>query len=386
MQAALGVSTRLDPEEAGREAAEIAAERLRGSGCELAVLLCSAAHGRGVSRVVDAARAVVGRRLVGASVEGIVAPGIEVSGYPAVLALLLGGVRAEPFLLHDVARHEDRAGEELVARVGRPGPGDLVVVLADSHSVDMGGLARSLPGALDGATLLGTGAAPVPRGRPLLWCGREQASDAVAGWLLGDARPRVSILAMVRPVTPLLAVTRARGNWVLGLGGRPALDVYEEAARRRGLEVVPGAPPPLLAGIAGPGGETGDCLVRNVVGLDPERRAFALPEPMFSGQGIALAEPDPAAARADMARRFEALSRPAPTFGLYLNCRARGSALFGEAGIEARELANAFADCPVAGVSGPFQLASLAPGQPPSLLTYAGALALIGGGSCPGVG
>jgi small ligand-binding sensory domain FIST len=76
--------------------------------------------------------------------------------------------------------------------------------------------------------------------------------------------------------------------------------------------------------------------------------------------------------------QLEGLRDPQPAFGLYFNCRGRGASLFGEAGVEATYLANAFADCPIAGLSGPFQLAPLSPGEVPAVLTYAGALALIG--------
>ena len=119
--------------------------------------------------------------------------------------------------------------------------------------------------------------------------------------------------------------------------------------------------------------------MRNVVGFDRARDAFSVPEPMASGQGLAFVQLDADAAREGFVDQLNALRDPQPTFGLYFNCRARGASLFGEAGVEASCLANAFADRPIAGLTGPFQLAPQRPGEGPVVLTYSGVLAFIDG-------
>ena len=43
--------------------------------------------------------------------------------------------------------------------------------------------------------------------------------------------PRIGVTQACRPITELLRVTRTQGHWILGLDGRPALDVYREVAR-----------------------------------------------------------------------------------------------------------------------------------------------------------
>ena len=386
MQAALGISTLPDPEDAGREAGDRLAERL-GVAPELVLLLATAAHGRGASRVLETVRERAGGAVVGGTVDGIVAPAVEVTDYPAVLALGLCGLELRTFFVPEVAGRETEAGERLAAGAGTDGEPEWICLLADSGAVDLAALGRGVASSAPGSTLLATGAGAPRRGRPLLWRagerGREIESDAVAGFALrGRASGRVEVTQAGTPVTDLMPVTRARGNWVLGLGGRPALDVYEEAARRRGARLDAAAPPPLLAGLADPALE-GVLDVRNVVGLDPERRAFSLPEPMSSGRALALVELDGSSARSEMRERFRTAAAAAdPLFGLYLNCRARGAALFGEPGVEAMEIANAFPECPIAGASSPFQLASRAPGEAPRLLTYAGALGLLDGAQC----
>lgn len=389
-RAGLGISTILDPEAAADEACQLALGRLSegGEGGEgggggpatLALVVASAAHGTSLSKVASRACDALGSRVVvGGSVEGIVAPGVEVSSYPAVMVLALAGFDAEPFLVRDLHAASGRAGEEIAARIGGDlAPEDLIVVIPDSLGLNAARLAAGLAEHLRPATVLGSAAAPTPRGSCVLWQGREISSEGVAGFVARGLSPRLAIAHAGRAVTPLLQVTRARGSWVLGLDGRPALDVYLEAARDVGLEAAMEGPAGLLVGLSGQNG-SGDLLVRNVVGFDRGRGAFSVPEPMTSGARLAFVRLDAAAARSGFEAQLEGLRDPAPAFGLYFNCRARGAPLFGEAGVEASFLANAFADNPIAGLIGPFQLAPPRPGEDPVVLTYAGALALVDG-------
>ena len=116
-RAGLGVSTVLDPEAAAEEACRLALERLGDGEVAVAWVVASAAHGSSLSRVATRAFGVLGCRVVvGGSVDGIVAPDVEVSSYPAVMVLLLAAVEAEPFLVRDLDDEPYRAGEEVAAR------------------------------------------------------------------------------------------------------------------------------------------------------------------------------------------------------------------------------------------------------------------------------
>ena len=392
IQAGVGISTSLDPREAAREAAERALARCGGGGPGLALVAVTAAHGRGIPEAVSEARSVLGPSpMVGGSVEGVVAPGVEVTDWPAVLVLALSGAPACPFFLPDLARDglwdgaASRLAGEVAARIGGDfAESDLVVMLADPHGLDARELAAAA-GGLRPATVLGGGAAAAARGSAWLWHQGDVASTGVVGFVLRGAHTGIAIAPAGRAITKPMRVTRARGNWVLGLDARPALQVHDEIARRGPGDPRPEAGASLLVGLLPPDGdEMAPLIVRNVVGFDRARQAFAVPEPMASGQRLAFVVLDADAARGDLPRRLDALGRQAKgghgrlAFGLYFNCRARGAALFGEAGVEAGYLANVFADLPLAGLVGPFQLAPLAAGACPALLGYAGALALVG--------
>ncbi len=327
-RAGLGVSTVLDPEAAAEEACRLALERLGDREVAVAWVVASAAHGSSLSRVAKRAFSVLGCRVVvGGSVEGIVAPDVEVSSYPAVMVLLLAAVEAEPFLVRDLDGEPYGAGREVAARIGGDlAPEDLVVVMPDSLGLNAAKLATGLAEHLGPATILGTGATPARRGSVALWHDGEISGDGVAGFVVRGVRPRLAIAQAGRPVTRLLAVTRARGSWVLGLDGRRALDVYLETARDLGL--APGAegPSALLVGLSGRNGSEG-MLVRNLVGFDRQRHAFSVPEQMTSGDALAFVVLDADAAREQFVDQLEHLRDPQPAFGLVLQLPGTGDVL-----------------------------------------------------------
>jgi small ligand-binding sensory domain FIST len=395
LEAGLGISTLPDPQAAGREAAARALDRAGPGGPDLAVVMATAAHGSGLPELVSAIGRQLGeaRPIVAASVEGLVAPGVEVCALPAVSVLALSSPDAVPFLIQDLELAEERAGEEIASLAGGRLRGeDLIVFFAGTPSLRAGPLLAGLGEQLAPATLLGTVAAPISRGPAFLWHAGETARDALAGMILRPAKaPRLAITQACRPVSRLLTVTRARGNWVLGLDGKPALGVYEASCRRQqlpeahasgsgngaGLLVGLSRGQPVGLGDAPELAQIADLRVRNVVGLDHRRGGFCVAEPVPVGTRLALVVRDPEAAQIGLEEQLAEMSSPAPGFGFYFNCRTRGHALFGEAGIEASQLANAFADCPISGAIGSCQFAPLISGGPTEMLTYAGALALI---------
>src|SRR5690606_34978506 len=90
---------------------------------------------------------------------------------------------------------------------------------------------RALDEGLPEAVRIGAGAALDAAGAGGLWCAGEPVSGGACGLVLRLARPARWVVAHgCRPITPPLRVSRSDGHWLLGLDGRPALDVYREAA------------------------------------------------------------------------------------------------------------------------------------------------------------
>jgi small ligand-binding sensory domain FIST len=389
-RAGAGVSTRRDPVAALDEVLAAALGSL-GSGAKVdaALLFATPAHASALEALLARARAGLGSdRLAGALAYGVIGCGREADD-PGLALLAFSGIDAQPFLLRDLAGHEDTVGGEIHDRLGgSPRAEDLVVVLPDPGSFDVQALVEHLVPACGDAIVVGAGSADPALGRSLQWAGTRLAGGALAGIVLrGARRPRVAVTQACRPRTPLMTVTRAQGHWLLELDGRPALDVYREVARgplaedlRRAASFVLVAIPRSAEAPLAPG----NYLVRNVAGFATDRRALAVPEQLRAGDQVALALREPESAREDLRAMLEPIAAelataPDPGAGaaLYFDCVARGRSLFGVEGIEVGYLESALRGVPLLGMLGSCEIGPV--GRGTELLTYTGVLALLGG-------
>jgi small ligand-binding sensory domain FIST len=383
IRAGAGISTSAEGRKAVEEAATAA---LAGAGgADLAILFATPAFQEPLAPLLAAAIDALGTPVVvGASAHGVLAAGIECERQASVAVMALAEIDAQAFLIPEVRGEEARVGAEIAARIsGGPAAEDLVVVFPDPR-LDAAALVRGIDAELSPARVVGAGAADPIRSSPAQWCGAQVETEAVAGMVIRGARARVGVTQACRPTTELLTVTRVEGNWILELDGRPALDVYREAALGALADVLPRAAAFVL--VALPSGAVaslrpGSYRVRHVIGFAPERRAFALPETVDRGQQIALAIREPEAARIDLKAMLAGLGEERPALGLYFNCCARGSSFFGVPGLEAAYLDHAFADAPIAGMFGSYEIGPVGDSSDrcAELLTYTGVLALISG-------
>jgi len=229
------------------------------------------------------------------------------------------------------------------------------------------------------ATVVGAAAADPLGDAPLQWCGRRRDRGGLAGMVLRGARaPRIGVTQACRPATDLMRITRTQGHWILGLDGRPALDVYREVARGPLAEDLRRAAQFLMVAAPRDAEESlqpGSYVVRHVVGFAEKEKAFAIPDSIKAGDRIALAVRDPESAREDMKAMLEPLGGASPALGLYFNCCARGEGFFGVPGLEAAYLERAFGRAPIAGLFGSCEIGPI--GGDAELLTYTGVLALL---------
>lgn len=333
--------------------------------------------------MIETARSVLGiRNVVGASAHGVLAAGTE-NESRAVGVMAISGVEAEPFLVGDLRGHETNAGVEIAARLGEPRPEDLVALFPDPH-LDVAALVDGMRDALWPARVIGAGSADALGNSAAQWCGTQIETEALAGVVLrGTKPPRIGVTQACRPTGELMTVTRVRGNWVLELDGRPALDAYRSAARGPLADDLGRAANFVLVALPQTEGplQPGGYLVRHVVGFAEEHGAFAVPTAPRNGDRLAFAIREPEAAREDLKTMLSGLEMGSPALGLYFNCCARGSVFFGVPGLEAAYLDHAFGSVPIAGMFGSCEIGPIgdAATAAPELLTYTAVLALIDG-------
>jgi small ligand-binding sensory domain FIST len=153
------------------------------------------------------------------------------------------------------------------------------------------------------------------------------------------------------PIGPAHEVTECDRNIVAEIDGRPALDVFREdigEVLARDLNRVAGY---IFAGFPIERSDTGDYLVRNLLGIDVRRKLLAIGEYVHPGQSILFCRRDAASAEQDLLRMLRNLKRRAPRApkaGLYFSCLGRGPEIFGPNG-ELGRVREVLGDFPLVG-------------------------------------
>ncbi|TMB67357.1 MAG: hypothetical protein E6J54_20295 [Deltaproteobacteria bacterium] len=215
-------------------------------------------------------------------------------------------------------------------------------------------------------------------------CGDELTSNSVAGMhLSGSFDGSIDITQGCQPITDPMVITKAENNLIFEINHRPAFERFAQVLRgplaedlRRALMFVfVGLPADADQNAVGPG----QYLVRNVIGLDPAKGILAVGEEVREGQTMIFTLRDGQRAREDLnqmlERQAQKLAGKKPAFGLYFNCCARGSSLYGMPGIDTAYIRQTLGDFPLIGMFGGYELAPL--GGANHLFAYTGVLVLI---------
>jgi len=141
-------------------------------------------------------------------------------------------------------------------------------------------------------------------------------------------------------------------NVIVGIDGRGALDVFKEDigdVLARDLNRVAGY---IHAAFPIEGSDTGDYLVRNLVGIDPEHGWLAVGGDIKLGERILFVRRDPQSAEEDLVSMVTKLKKRLPgdpKGGVYYSCIARGPNMFGTEGREAEIIHDILGDFPLIG-------------------------------------
>jgi len=181
------------------------------------------------------------------------------------------------------------------------------------------------------------------------------STGGVSGVLLSSEQMVVSGLSQgCTPIGPSHAVAEIDGarGIVKTLDDRPAVEVLREEVGEllaRDLRRIGGY---IFAALPIPGSDTGDYLVRNLVGLDVDRGWLQIGAEVSKGDRLRFCRRDHATARADLKRMLEDLRERAggaPRGALYFSCVARGRHLFGPQSEELQLIRATFGDMPLTG-------------------------------------
>jgi small ligand-binding sensory domain FIST len=318
---------------------------------DLALVFAAGRCASGFDRIgARLARAWPGAAVAGASALSLIGGGRELedrSGL-ALFAARLGDTRVRVSALEP--------GSTLGAHEGAARPS--FVLLADPFSFDTEALLHALDVAWPERPKLGglASGGRAPGQNALLAGERVLRGGAVALELEGELELDAIVAQGCRPIGTPLFVTAAHDGAISALDGRPPLEVVQElydASPREDQALFRGS---LFLGIAMREGETqyapGDFLVRNLVGVDPERRTLAVGARIASGAVVQFHLRDARASRRELESAlgaYRAAHAEPPRAALLFSCLGRGSGLYGEADVETRAFERALPRVPLAG-------------------------------------
>ena len=223
------------------------------------------------------------------------------------------------------------------------------VVHADPYQRDTPALIRDLARELNHGFLVG-GLTSAQRGCPQV-CNTLADGGLSGAIFAGDVAISCGLSQGCSPLAAPHEITQSEGNILISLDNRPALEVFKEDIGEllaRDLEKVGGY---IFAGLPIHASDTGDYLVRNLVGIDPERNLIAVGETVSAGQPVMFCRRDSGTARDDLQRMLDDLRMRAgqPRGGLYFSCLARGRNMFGDNSAELKLIQRTLGDVPLVG-------------------------------------
>jgi small ligand-binding sensory domain FIST len=325
-------------------------------------------------------------QIVGCSGAGVLTGEGEIEGGPglAVLVLSSDNVDTHPFLFHPLRGRDRELGVE-IAQTGRIGAESLMVLLPDAYNGQPRRLFEGIEEHLGFLPIVGAGCSESgAQGRTYQLCGEVITTNAASGLLItGSFETSIGITQGCQPVTQPMTITKAEGNLIFELDNRPAFETFAKVVKGPLLEdlrravafVFVGLPADQQQNSVGPE----EYVVRNIVGVDPQKGILAVAEEVFEGEQMVFTLREPQRAREDLSqmlqRQVRNLGGKSPQLGLYFNCCARGSSLYGIPGIDTAYIRQSLGDFPLIGFFGNFELGPL--GNRNHLLAYTGVLVLI---------
>ena len=274
----------------------------------------------------------------------------EIYDQPA-LAIMLGSFPDDSFLLIDnLTESVDNFTEHHTDWLQRQQP-HFGILHGDPTNPHTPELMKSLSVALQGGFFAGG----LTSSQSLqLQVNGDIVSDGLSGVLFSDAvSVAIDHTQGCVPIGPRRQITRSDRNIIIELDSRPALEIMKQdigEVLARDLNRLGGF---IFAGLPIKYADTGDYMIRNLIGIDTDRNMVAIGEMIEPGDELMFCRRDGNAAIEDMQRMLENLKTrlddQTPRGGLYYSCLGRGRHQFGSESEELKMISEALGEFPLAG-------------------------------------
>ncbi|HMA79859.1 MAG TPA: FIST N-terminal domain-containing protein [Candidatus Binatia bacterium] len=389
IRAGVGYSQKQATELAVEEAAGQALGQAGIARADLAMIFFTADHAAHSRELAAALVRSVGTDCVmGASGAGVLTGDGEIEGGSGIAVLVWSApeIVARPFIFEPLKGNEENLGTTFGDFLAKTqDQSSLMILLPDTYNGNPQPLLDAMAAKAGFHPVVGAGSSENGAvGATFQLCGNKVTSNSLAGaYISGEFKVHVDITQGCQPITEPMVITKAERNLIHEIDGRPALEVFArllkgplaEDLRRALMVLFVGLPADRQENSVAPG----KYLVRNIIGLDPEKGIVGVAESVSEGEALIFTMRDGQRAREDLnqmlRRQAEKLQGRKPGFGMYFNCCARGGSLYGIPGIDSAYIRQALGDFPLIGMFGGYELAPL--GRANHLFAYTGVLALI---------
>ncbi|KAF0240163.1 MAG: hypothetical protein FD180_5033 [Planctomycetota bacterium] len=255
----------------------------------------------------------------------------------------------------------------------------LGVIFPDPAEVDLAELLRGFDAAGDFEPLVGGAlSGGSEKAGHFQFAGDHVEKGGIGGAAIESEKLVYGVAHGCRPIGHPLVITRAHGHLVLGLAGKPPLEMLRDTLQDHARRGGPGGP--VMAGIAMDSTKSplsrGDFIVRNLIAMKSEEgEVLAVGTPVRTGQTLVFQLMDKASAILDMKEMVAGVKKnigAGPAFALYFNCRGRGKNLYGETDHDVLEIRRGLGDVPLIGFFGNAEFAPV--GKRNWLHNYTGVL------------
>ena len=340
MKFASGISTAGEAEQAIVEFLSAVQDQMGGEAADLALLFATPHFEDDFGRFRRELSAALGPVMqIGCTAEGVIGEGREIEQACSVSLLVgrLPGVRLRSFHVDQAgleqAYEEDALGA-LVGEVDTDARG--TILLADPFSIHIDMLLEALGKVLPGLPVVGglASGAEEPGQNVLLLDSGRYREGAVGVVLCGDVRISCVVSQGCRPIGLPYVITKADRNVIQELGGKPALERLRETFSGLRPEDRKLAESALFLGLVineyQASFDRGDFLIRNLVGIDPQRGAVAVADLVRVGATVQFHVRDAVSADEDLLALLQphaAADRP-PSGILLFDCNGRGTRMW----------------------------------------------------------
>lgn len=236
----------------------------------------------------------------------------------------------------------------------RPLPRDFPAYAAFVHgdplTPDMGELVQDMSRKVRGGRLAGG----LASARNQAW---HIAGECLTGGLSGVAFNKeiqaiTSVSQGCAPLPGTYRITRGQDNLIDRIDGRPAVDVFCEAAGPELSADLRRAATTLMVGLTEDGADRRLYSVRRILALDTRSKKIAINSSIENGQNFIFVKRDSTNAHQDLERmlgEIKAACPHPPKGALYIGCAARRGMMFDEPDSEPALIRQVFGDIPLAG-------------------------------------